>query len=114
MNEEADVRQLDVRDHPPAAELAGRCDREAHELGAQVVGTEPRQYSQPIALPLLTRRLERVQADGPARLAVDQPDCVQRLVLVIAIVAVVEREQSLLADEHRSAQREVCLQLLSG
>jgi hypothetical protein len=109
--EEADIRQLHVRDHPLPAEQPARPDGEPHQLGAQMVLPMRDRHGQAIAFPMASRRVERIQADGAARLLVDAADRVQRPSVGIASVAIMTGEEPLFIDEHRVSQAKVRVEL---
>ena len=108
--EEAHVRHLDLRDHAPAAELAGGADGEAHEHRAELRRTLGRQDGQPVALPQPVA-VERVEAHGADHLLAGERDRVLRRGMLVAGVVVVVLEDPLHLDEHLPPDREVALEL---
>jgi hypothetical protein len=98
MLEEAHVGELDLRHHPPTAELAGGRDGEFDEQRPETPEAVRREDREAIALPQGVR-VERVEADGAGDVTVAEPDGVQRLGGGVAIVAVVAGEERLGLDE---------------
>jgi hypothetical protein len=114
MFEEPHVRHLHMGDHaPPSCKAAGP-HRESDELTAEVVRAVTGEHGEAVAFPLLALIVERVEAHGAARLAVDETKRMQRPVIVIALIPVVLSEQSLFGDEDRSPQTEVGGKLVAG
>jgi hypothetical protein len=102
MLEEANVGQLNVRDHAPATEPAGGAHREADQFDTEMVSANLAGDRQSVALPFPAGRFERIQTHGSVRLAVNQSESMERVRLLIALIAVVAREQALFANEHRT------------
>lgn len=105
--EEADVGDLDVRPHDPAAVLGSGRYREPDEIRAELVDAELGLDREPVPLPDVAGPVQGIEAYRADDACFRRADEVDRVVPLVELVVIGDREDGLLDDEHLVSDSEV-------